>query len=79
MTAVSDIRSNSLVHGGGRGGGHAVALALAHVYIVLAGPHQLLPLSVLLLDRNMTLHLQDTLCDSDIYLHKMNLRREGLT
>ena len=37
------------VHGGGRGGGDAVALALAHVHIVLAGPHQLLALGVLLL------------------------------
>ena len=37
------------VHGGGRGGGDAVALALAHVHIILAGPHQLLALGVLLL------------------------------
>ena len=56
--------SDSLIHGGGCGGGHAVALTLAHVHIVLAGPHQLLPLSVLLLDRNTTLHLiQHTFCD----------------
>ena len=37
------------VHGGGRGGGDTVALALAHVHIILAGPHQLLALGVLLL------------------------------
>ena len=55
--------SDSLVHGGGCGGGHAVALTLAHVHIVLAGPHQLLSLSVLLLDRYTTLHLQHTFCD----------------
>ena len=52
--------SDSLVHGGGCGGGHAVALTLAHVHIVLAGPHQLLPLSVLLLDRYTTLHSYNT-------------------
>ena len=56
--AVSDIKSDSLVHGRGCGGGHAVALALAHVHVVLAGPHQLLPLGVLLLEKNVTMQLR---------------------
>ena len=37
------------LHGGGSGGGDAVALALVHAHLVLAGPNQLLPLAVLLL------------------------------
>ena len=46
MTPVRDweMDGDSLVHGGGRGGGHAVALTLAHVHVILASPHQLLPL-----------------------------------
>ena len=51
----------SLLHGGGRGGGHAVSLALAHVHIILAGPDQLLPLGVFLLTERKVM-LQFNVC-----------------
>ena len=78
MKALSDIKIDSLVHGGGRGRGHAVALALAHVHVVLASPHQLLPLGVFLLEKKVTLQLR-VFRKKLGNLHKMNLRGQSLT